>query len=179
MFSSTEGGSNPWSSGNQRLVNIALHNGSPAIGQYFATRGEEGMPPTGPDEKYQDIYGNMAPDGTYPADINGDMLMLQNQYVEGQIVSMLSPLRVELGKSMFRTNAENQIMIGGLAYAGLFRSLKIKRNNMRNVPKNWSPAGGHPVEWFYFEDGIDNLNNPGNRSKRYSSVSFLDPSYWD
>ena len=179
MFSSTEGGSNPWSSGNQRLVNIALHNGSPAIGQYFATRGEEGMPPTGPDPKYQDIYGTMAPDGTYPADISGDMLMIQEQYAEGQVHSMLSPRRVELGKSMFRTNAENQMKIGGLAYAGLFRSLKIKRNNMRNVPKNWSPAGGHPMEWFYFEDGIDNLNHPGNRSKRYSSVNFLDPSYWD
>ena len=50
---------------------------------------------------------------------------------------------------------------------------------MRNVPKNWSPAGGHPVEWFYFEDGIDNLNHPGNRSKRYSSVNFLDSNYWD
>ena len=179
MFSSSEGGSNPWSSGNQRLVNIALHNGSPAIGQYFATRGEEGMPPTGPDEKYQDIHGNMAPDGTYPADISGDMLRIQEQYAEGQVVSMLSPLRVELGKSMFRTNAENQMKIGGLAYAGLFRSLKIKRNNMRNVPKNWSPAGGHPIEWYYFEDGIDNLNNPGNRSKMYKTVNFLDPAYWD
>lgn len=179
MFSSTEGGSNPWSSGNQRLVNIALHNGSPAIGQYFQTRGEEGMPPTGPDAMYQDIYGNMAPEATYPADISGDMLMLQEQYAEGQVVSMLSPLRVELGKSMFRTNAENQMKMGGLGYAGLFRALKLKRNNMRNVPKNWSPAGGHPVEWFYFEDGMDNLNNPGNRSKKFRTVNFLDPAYWD
>ena len=179
MFSSTEGGSNPWSSGNQRLVNIALHNGSPAIGQYFATRGEEGMPPTGPDEMYQDAFGNMAPDGTYPADISGDMLMIQEQYAEGQVVSMLSPLRVELGKSMFRTNAENQMKMGGLGYAGLFRALKIKRNNMRNVPKNWSPAGGHPIEWYYFEDGIDNLNNPGNRAKKFGTVNFLDPAYWD
>ena len=179
MFSSTEGGSNPWSSGNQRLVNIALHNGSPAIGQYFATRGEEGMPPTGPDEKYQDAYGNMAPDGTYPADISGDMLMIQNQYADGQVVSMLSPLRVELGKSMFRINSENQLKMGGLGYAGLFRALKIKRNNMRNVPKNWSPAGGHPIEWYYFEDGLDNLNNPGNRAKNFRTVNFLDPAYWD
>ena len=179
MFSSTEGGSNPWSSGNQRLVNIALHNGSPAIGQYFATRGEEGMPPTGHDEKYQDAYGNMAPDGTYPADISGDMLLLQNQYAEGQVVHMLSPLRVELGKSMFRINSENQMKMGGLGYAGLFRALKIKRNNMRNVPKNWSPAGGHPIEWYYFEDGTDNLNNPGNRAKKFRTVNFLDPAYWD
>ena len=35
------------------------------------------------------------------------------------------------------------------------------------------------MEWFYFEDGIDNLNNPGNRSKRHKTVNFLDPAYWD
>ena len=45
MFSSTEGGSNQWSSGNQRLVNIALHNGSPAIRQYFE-RGMENLEDT-------------------------------------------------------------------------------------------------------------------------------------
>lgn len=179
MFSSTEGGANPWSSGNQRLVNIALHNGSPAVGQYFATRGEEGMAPTGGDAMYQDIYGKMAPDGTYPADISGDMLTLQEKYADGQIVSMLSPLRVQLGKEMFKINSENQMKIGGLGYAGLFRALKIKRNNVRNVPKNWSPAGGHPMEWFSFEDGIDNLNHPGNRSQKHRSVNFLDPAYWD
>jgi len=179
MFSSTEGGSNQWSSGNQRLVNIALHNGSPAIGQYFATRGEEGMAPTGGDALYQDIYGNMAPDGTYPADITGDMLKLQEMYADGQVVSMLSPLRVELGKGMFRINSENQLKMGGLGYAGLFRALKLKRNNLRNVPKNWSPAGGHPVEWYYFEGGIDNMNNPGNKAKNYKTVNFLDPAYWD
>lgn len=179
MFSSTEGGSNQWSSGNQRLVNIALHNGSPAVGQYFATRGEEGMAPTGGDPMYQDAYGRMAPDGTYPADISGDMLRLQEMYVEGQVVSMLSPLRVQLGKAMFKINAENEQKLGGLGYAGLFRSLKMKRNNVRNVPKNWSPAGGHPIEWYYFEDGIDNLNNPGNRAKKYKTVNFYDPAYWD
>jgi ABC-type transport system substrate-binding protein len=180
MFSSTEGGANPWSSGNQRLVNIALHNGSPAIGQYFATRGEEGMAPTGGDALYQDIYGRMAPDGTYPADISGDMLRLQEMYAEGQIVSLLSPKRVQLGKEMFKINSENQMKIGGVGYAGLFfRSLKMKRNNVRNVPKNWSPVGGHPMEWFYFEDGIDNLHNPGNTAKRFRTVNFNDPEYWD
>jgi len=55
----------------------------------------------------------------------------------------------------------------------------MKRNNVRNVPKNWSPAGGHPMEWFAFEDGIDNLHNPGNRSKKYRTVNFYDPAYWD
>ena len=34
-------------------------------------------------------------------------------------------------------------------------------------------------ETFYFEGGLDNLNNTGNRSKMYKSVSFADPDYWD
>ncbi len=179
FFSSTEGGTNPWSNAWNRVAPTTSDAQGPAIGQYYATRGEEGMPPTGPDAKYTDVYGNMAPDGTYPADISGHMLRLQELITEGWTVSLLSPKRVAAGQELFRINSEQKYKIGGVAFAGLFRALKIKRNNMRNVPKNWSPAGGHPVEWFYFEDGIDNFNNPGNRSKRYTTVNFLDPNYWD
>ena len=179
FFSSTEGGTNPWSNAWNRVAPTTKDPQGPAIGQYYATRGEEGMPPTGPDAKYTDVYGMMAPDGTYPADISGHMLRLQELITEGWTVSLLSPARVAAGQELFRINSEQKYKIGGVAYAGLFRALKVKRNNMRNVPKNWSPAGGHPVEWFYFEDGIDNLNNPGNRSKKYGTVNFLDPAYWD
>ena len=179
FFSSTEGGTNPWSNAWNRVAPTTKDPQGPAIGQYYATRGEEGMPPTGPDSKYTDVYGNMAPDGTYPADISGHMLRLQELITEGWVVSLLSPKRVAAGQELFRINSEQKYKIGGVAYAGLFRALKVKRNNMRNVPKNWSPAGGHPVEWYYFEDGIDNLNNPGNRSKKYTTVNFLDPAYWD
>ncbi len=179
FFSSTEGGTNPWSNAWNRVAPTTKDPQGPAIGQYYATRGEEGMPPTGPDAKYTDVYGNMAPDGTYPADISGHMVRLQELITDGWTVSLLSPKRVAAGQELFRINSEQKYKIGGVAFAGLFRALKIKRNNMRNVPKNWSPAGGHPMEWFYFEDGIDNLNNPGNRSKKYSTVNFLDPSYWD
>ena len=179
FFSSTEGGTNPWSNAWNRVAPTTKDPQGPAIGQYYATRGEEGMPPTGPDAKYTDVYGMMAPDGTYPADISGHMLRLQELITEGWTVSLLSPARVAAGQELFRINSEQKYKIGGVAYAGLFRALKLKRNNMRNVPKNWSPAGGHPVEWFYFEDGIDNLNNPGNRSKKFGTVNFLDPAYWD
>ena len=179
FFSSTEGGTNPWSNAWNRVAPTTKDPQGPAIGQYYATRGEEGMPPTGPDAKYTDVYGMMAPDGTYPADISGHMLRLQELITEGWTVSLLSPARVAAGQELFRINSEQKYKIGGVAYAGLFRALKVKRNNMRNVPKNWSPAGGHPVEWFYFEDGIDNLNNPGNRSKKFGTVNFLDPAYWD
>ena len=34
-------------------------------------------------------------------------------------------------------------------------------------------------ETMYFEDGIDNVNHPGNLSKKYRSVSFLDPECRD
>ena len=179
FFSSTEGGTNPWSNAWNRVAPTTKDPQGPAIGQYYATRGEEGMAPTGPDPKYQDAYGMMAPDGTYPADISGNMQQLQRLIDDGWVVSLLSPKRIEAGKQLFRVNSEEKYKIGGLAYAGLFRALKIKRNNMRNVPKNWSPAGGHPMEWFYFEDGIDNMNNPGNRSRRYGTVNFLDPEYWN
>ena len=108
------------------------------------------------------------------------MLRLQELITDGWTVSLLSPARMaKPGRSCSASTPKQKYKIGGLAYAGLFSALKIKRNNMRNVPKNWSPAGGHPVEWFYFEDGIDNLNNPGNRSKKYGTVNFLDPAYWD
>ena len=86
-------------------------------------------PPTGGDADYTDVYGTKAPEGTYPADISGNMLRLQELITEGWTVSLLSPKRIEAGQELFRINLEEKYKIGGLAYAGLFRSLKIKRNN--------------------------------------------------
>ncbi len=179
IFASTEGGTNPWANDWNRVAPTTKDPQGPAIGQYYATRGKEGMPATGADTRYTDAYGNMSPERTYPADITGNMKGLQEGIEQGWTVSMLSPRRIELGKDLFRTNAEEKYKIGGLAYAGLFRALALKRNNVRNVPKNWSPASKYPIEWFYFEDGIDNVNHRGNRSTRYKSVSFLSPEYWD
>jgi len=179
FFSSTEGGANPWSNAWNRVAPTTKDPQGPAIGEFYATRGEQGMAPTGGDAAYTDSRGAMAPDGTYPADISGNMLKLQELISDGFVVSLLSPERIELGKELFKINSEEKYKVGGLAYAGLFRALKIKRNNMRNVPRNWSPAGGHPIEFFYFEGGVDNANNPGNRSQRYNSVNFLDPEYWN
>jgi ABC-type transport system substrate-binding protein len=178
-FSSTEGGTNPWSNAWNRVAPTTKDPQGPAIGQYYATRGEEGMAPTGGDPAYQDVHGNQAPDGTYPADISGRMQELQSLITDGFVVSLLSPKRVELGKSLFRINSEDKYKIGSVAFAGLFRALKMKRNNIRNVPKNWSPAGGHPIEWYYFEDGLGNVENPGIKSKKFKTVNFLDPDYWN
>ncbi|MBM3934505.1 MAG: hypothetical protein FJ319_09420 [SAR202 cluster bacterium] len=179
MWSSTEGGTNPWSSSNQRVAPIAAHQGAPAIGTYYATRGETGMSPTGADPKYTDALGKQAAAGTYPADITGSLKKLQDLMTEGWTVSMLSPERIALGKEMFKINAQEKYQIGGLAFSGIFRALQEKRNNFRNVPKNWSPASAYPREQFYFEDGLDNISHNGNRSEKYTSISFLSPNYWD
>ncbi|MBM3934506.1 MAG: hypothetical protein FJ319_09425 [SAR202 cluster bacterium] len=178
FFSSTEGGSNPWSSGNQRLAPIATHQGAPAIGTYYATRGEQGMAPTGGDAKYTDATGKMAPAGTYPADITGSLKKLQDTLTAGWTLSMLDAKRVQLGKDLFIINAQEKYQTGGLAFSGIFRALQQRRNNLRNLPLNWSPASGYYREQFAFEGGMDNVHNVGNRSKKYKSISFLDPGYW-
>ena len=55
----------------------------------------------------------------------------------------------------------------------------IRDSNVRNVPKNHVALEGKGVlGLYYFEDGLDNMTNPGNRSKKYKSVHFLDPEYW-
>jgi len=172
---------NPWFVSWTRLVPITTGAYmAPKIGQYVQTRGQEGMAPTGPDPAFTDAYGNMAAINTYPADITGHITKLQDVFLEGPSMPELTPRRIELGKEIFRINAEEKYNIGGLAFAGSARGIRFKRNNFRNVPKNHYAYGTETFwETNYFEDGIDNLNHPGNRSKRYSSVSFMDTNYWN
>ena len=53
-FTSSEG-VNPWGGGNIRVMPIYPYTGWPQVGQYFKTRGEAGMAPTGPDPMWTDI----------------------------------------------------------------------------------------------------------------------------
>jgi hypothetical protein len=156
------------------------HYWSPGIGSYFATRGEKGMAPTGGDQSFTDAYGNMAPADSYPADISGMIVHLQGLWAEGQSVSTLSPERVGLGREIFRLIAEEKFLDGGIAFAS-DTDLRIHRTNFRNIPKNWTEGQGGVgrYETYFFEDGKDNLNNPGNKAKNYKNVSFLDPDYWE
>ena len=135
------------------------------------------MAPTGPDPRYTDTYGKMAPDGTYPADIDNTLKRMQDWWEEGLIHSMYSPRRIELAKDLFVINIEeanNKLTIHGWGYT---RGLVNKRNNIRNVPRqSFGVRGWNEV--FYFEDGIDNLYHPGNKSKKYQSCSVLDAMYW-
>ncbi len=174
-------GNNPWFVNWTGLVPAAINNPiAPQMGKYVATRGEEGMAPTGPDPKYTDAYGNMAPVGTYPADITGKLKRLQEVYLDGHLYKELSPKRIEFGKEIFRINSEEKFSIGGLAFSGFQRGIRFRRNNFRNAPINHYSFGGETaMETYYFEDGIDNMNHPGNKSKKYKSISFMDAAYWD
>lgn len=158
-------------------------SGSPlgaAMGDYWASFGQSGMPPTGGSPMYQDAYGNMAPDGTYPADITGNIQRMQDIWRQGiQTGPVLHPERVEMGKEFWRISAEEKYNIGYLAFMGIVRGMTMKRNNLRNVPKNHVALEAKGILGaYYFEDGLDNINNQGNRSRKYKSVHFLDPEYW-
>ena len=84
-----------------------------------------------------------------------------------------------MGKEFWRIGAEEKYNIGYLAFMGIVRGMTKKRNNLRNVPKNHVALEAKGILGaYYFEDGLDNINNPGNRSQKYKSVHFLDPDYW-
>ena len=157
--------------------------GSPlgaAMGNYWASFGESGMAPTGGDSLYMDAYGNMASAGNYPADITGNIMEMQDIWRTGiQTGPVLHPERVEMGKEFWRISAEEKYNIGYLAFMGIVRGMTMKRNNLRNVPKNHVALEAKGILGaYYFEDGLDNFSNPGNRSQKYKSVHFLDPEYW-
>ena len=81
---------------------------------------------------------------------------------------------------MIYRNVADQIWnVPTVAFSGVSRGIVFKRNNMRNVPKTHIRDIFGFAGWNYsFEDGQDNLNNPGNRSNLYRSVSFLDPDFF-
>ena len=169
-------GDNPWQVAWTRLVPLVKGNQlAPTIGWAYQTHFREGMS-IGPSLDYLPT----APPDTFPADTSGNLRHMQDLWTEGRKIAQFSDRRIELGKEIYRTIAESKYHIGGLAFTGIFRGIRMRRNNVRNTPKNHFPSGfGGTREAFYFEDGIDNMNNQGNRSQKYRSVHFLDPNYWD
>ena len=166
---------NPWASAGTRLAPThGTMSVAPLIGQYYETQGQEGMAPTGPDPAYMPL----APDGTYPADASGNLKNLQDMWREGVKYNTVHPRRVELGKNIFRTNAEEMYVSPTVAFTGSRRGIFLNRNNAKNQPRNHiRDHFGFYSEAYYFEDGMDNLHHPGNRSKRYKSWSFLGGEY--
>ena len=141
------------------------------ISEYSQSNGASGMGPTGPDPAYQPL----APAGTYPSDVGGAMQKMIETYKDAASLHPLgSPDRNRLGKSFYSQVAQNKFTTGLIAFTGNQWGIMLKRNNFRNVPKHHAPATvGYRHEVYYFEDGLDNQTNPGNKSKRYSSESFL------
>ncbi len=175
MLSSSYG-DNPWQVAWTRLVPLVRGNQlAPTIGEAYQTNFREGMS-IGPSPDFLP----QAPADTFPADTSGKLRHMQDLWTEGRRIAQFSSERIELGKEIYRTIAESKYHIGGLAFTGIFRGMRMRRNNVRNTPKNHFPSGfGGTKEAFYFEDGIDNISNQGNRSKKYTSVHFLDPDYWE
>jgi ABC-type transport system substrate-binding protein len=140
------------------------------IGLYWETQGKEGMGPTGPDPDFLPL----SPAGRAPADTSG--LMLDNQVIwkKGTQVPRSSPERTEWGKEIWRNLNTAKWELGIVAFSGANLGVMMKRNNFRNVARSQGPTRvGEFAEQYYFEDGIDNVNNPGNKSRKYKSVSFL------
>ena len=140
------------------------------IGRYYATRGEEGMAPTGGDPDWLPLAGP----GEFPADAGGLLARQSNLWVEGLGVSNLDPRRVEMGKELFATNADQLWALNCCAYSGVFRGVYLTRNNFRNKPITHERDHNGFTAWArFFEDGLDNFHNPGNRSKYCSSWAFV------
>ena len=84
-------------------------------------------------------YRPSAPSETYPADTSGKLQHMQGLWTEGRKIAQFSGRRIELGKEIYRTIAESKYQIGGLAFTGIFRGMRLRRNNVRNTPKNHFP----------------------------------------
>ena len=160
------GSSNPWARGNPFAPYRSGEPTGPLIGQYLTSKGEEGMAPTGPDPDWLPL----APADTWPADATGNLKVLLDNWTEGAQLPDHDPRKIELGKEMGRIVATEKYMLGTVAFTGYSRGLVLKRNNFRNVPERqirYEHGLYNMVN--YFEDGMDNVTNPGNRSRRYTS----------
>ena len=156
--------------GNPGPFSAYWDGGGPLIGRYVWTDGKEGMGPTGPDNKWMPL----APEGTYPADSTGLITKLQELFREGTQYLPSDPRRIELGKEINKIYVAEKYSFNYVHTAGNRWGIMLKRNNFRNVPKHsFAATIGTFNEIYYFEDGLDNLTNPGNKSKRYKSESFM------
>jgi exopolysaccharide biosynthesis predicted pyruvyltransferase EpsI len=120
-------------------------------------------------------YLPLAPKGNYPADPFGHLAKMHDLYMEGMAHREYSPRRIEIAKEMSRILTEQKYMMAINIGGGSNRGLFLKRNNLRNVPRQaWATrAVGTWPQVYYFEDGIDNMNNPGTRSRRYDSENLI------
>ena len=141
----------------------------PLIGKYIATGGKQGHGPS-PNSAYLPT----APAGAYPEDATGVIKQVQDLFKTAKSNPPGSATRLEAGVKINQLWMEQQFVIGTVQGASGDRDVYMKRNNFRNPPILARARGfyGAWAETYYFEDGTDNVNNPGNRSKKYKSTSF-------
>jgi len=120
----------------------------------------------------------LAPAGNYPSDPTGLVERGLDIWDAGATTAQGSAERIAMGKEIMIIQAEQQFEISIVNGAGQNRGILIKRNNFRNVPvTNWpTRAVGFWPAVYYFEGGIDNMNNPGNKSLLYKSVNHVIPA---
>ena len=144
------------------------HN-CPLIGKYIATGGKQGHGPTA-----NAAYQPTAPAGAYPEDATGVIKKVQDLFKTAKANPPGSQIRLDSGKEINKLWMEQAFTLGTVQGASGDRDVYMKRNNFRNPPILARARGfyGAWAETYYFEDGKDNVNNPGNRSKKYKSTSF-------
>ena len=171
--------SNPWACGPSCATTYPGAHWSaigPLIGEYIATEGKcnrrrwECMDMDGPDSKWLPL----SPEGTWPADSTGKFKEMMGIRMGGFAYPATHPERIDKGQKLAAMTAEEKYYLGMVGFAGSFWGVMLKRNNFRNIPKEHTNATvGFFSELYYFEDGMDNFHNRGNRSKKYKSQSFL------
>ena len=177
---------NPWY-WHQMFPNGCNGVGMPMVGCHYWRGGKEGMAPVGspqptecgacPEEIMQggNPYLPLAPKGNYPPDPDGTTFRLMELHRTGRQFPTLHPKRIEIAQNLWKVMTEDVQQLGSVGFTGNVNGLPMKRNNMRNIPDKciYCRYGGSSAFWS-FEGGMDNVNNPGNRSKLYRSVSFLE-----
>lgn len=161
---------NPWMVQWTSLAPLSVGELAGEIGRWYSSKGEEGMAPTGGDPEWLPLAG----EGEFPADAGGLLARQSQLWVDGLGVSNLDPRRVQMGKEMFSTNAEQLWALNCCAYSGVFRGIYISRNNFRNKPITHERDHNGFSAWArFFEDGTDNYHHPNNRSQYCQSWAFI------
>jgi len=157
------------------VVAAEAHGGfvAPAVGKWFETSGNCDFPTCQAPTGGMDTWLPLAASNTWPMDGDGEYFKLWQMKKEGQQFPNQHPENLRIGKEMWAIAADLQYRVSNVCCSP-DGGIQLTRNNLRNVPKNAAPYyNGNYTELYYFEDGLDNMNNPGNRSKLYKSESFM------
>ncbi len=161
---------NPWMVQWTSLAPLTEGDMAGLIGKWYSSKGAEGMSPSGGDPAWLPLAGS----NDFPADATGLLQKNATNWVDGLGFSNLDPRRIAVGKEMFANNADQLWALNCCAYSGVFRGIYISRNNFRNKPITHERDHNGFTAWArFFEDGLDNFHNPGNRSKYCQSWAFV------